>query len=137
MTNQDDEGSLDQRLVHALGHPLRVEILRELEKGPSSPARLADHMEEKLSNVSYHTRVLLECDCIELNQEIPRRGAVEHIYRLKSQGARGARTWKEVPRSLRSHYAGTALADFATRAVGALDVLPTDVVNAADRRPVS
>lgn len=112
---------VDQRMVHALAHPLRVEILRQLEEGPSSPKRLSDRMDEKLGNVSYHMKVLLRCDCIELVETIPQRGAVEHIYSLKSHGAIGSRNWKAVPPSLRTHYAGTALADFTNRAVEALD----------------
>jgi DNA-binding transcriptional ArsR family regulator len=111
----------DQQMVHALAHPLRVEILRYLEAGPSSPKRISDRIGEQLSNVSYHIRVLLQCDCLELLETIPQRGTVEHIYKLKGKGALGARTWKAVPSCLRTHYAGTALADFTNRAVEALD----------------
>ncbi len=112
---------VDQQKVRALAHPLRVEILQRLEEGPSGPKRLSDRIGEKLGNVSYHMRVLLECDCIELVETIPQRGAVEHIYKLKGQGAIGTETWKEVPPSLRTHYAGTALAGFTNRAVEALE----------------
>ena len=111
---------IDQQLVRALAHPLRVEILRLLEEGPSGPKRLADRMGEKLSNVSYHTRVLHELGCIELLETIPQRGAVEHIYRLAPQGAIGSGTWKDLPPALRTHYAGSALALFTSRAVEAL-----------------
>lgn len=112
---------VDQRLVRALSHPLRVEILRQLENGPSSPVRLSERIKERLANVSYHFKVLLEFDCIELVGTVARRGAVEHIYGLKPNGTMGARTWKAVPPALRTRYAGTALADFTTRAVEALD----------------
>lgn len=113
--------NLDQQILKALAHPLRVEILHQLEKGPSGPKRLSDRMGERLGNVSYHMNVLLECDCIELIETIPQRGAVEHIYRLKPNGAMGSPTWKAVPRALRTRFAGTALADFTSRAVEALD----------------
>lgn len=121
MGKKDEGGEVDQQMVHALAHPLRVELLRQLEKGPSGPKRLSDLTGEPLANVSYHVRELLKCDLIELVETIPRRGAVEHIYKLKGQGAIGSRTWKAVPPSLRTHYAGTALADFTNRAVEALD----------------
>lgn len=121
MGEKDEGRDVDQQLVRALAYPLRVEILRQLEKGPSGPQRLADRMGEKLGNVSYHMKVLLKCDCIELVETIPQRGAVEHIYSLKPDGALGSRTWKAVPAALRTRYAGTALADFTTRAVEALD----------------
>jgi DNA-binding transcriptional ArsR family regulator len=121
MGKKGERGNFDQQMVRALAHPLRVEIVRQLEKGPSGPKRLSDRLGETLGNVSYHTRVLHKCDLIELVETVPRRGAVEHIYKLKSYGAIGSRTWKAVPPSLRAHYAGSALADFTTRAVEALD----------------
>lgn len=114
-------GEVDQRMVRALAHPLRVRILRQLEEGPNGSKRLADRMGEKLGDVSYHMKVLLKYDCIELVETIPRRGAVEHIYSLKPLGAVGSRMWKAVPPALRTRYAGTALAAFTTRAVEALD----------------
>jgi hypothetical protein len=76
-------------------------------------------MEEKLGNVSYHMHVLLKCGSVELVDRLPKRGAVEHIYQLT--GTIGRRTWNEVPPSLRTDLAGTALADFTNRAVEALD----------------
>lgn len=112
---------VDQQVIRALAHPLRVEILRRLEEGPSGPSRLADRIGEKLGNVSYHMKVLLRCDCIELVETLPKRGAVEHIYSLKPNGVMGSRMWEAVPPALRTRYAGTALADFTTRAVEALD----------------
>ena len=126
MGKKDEGRDLDQEMVRALAHPLRVEILRQLEEGPSGPKRLADRMGEKLGNVSYHMKVLLKSDCIELVETIPQRGAVEHIYILKPDGAMGSRTWKAVPPALRTRYAGTALADFTTRAVEALDAGTTE-----------
>jgi len=112
---------VDQNMVRALAHPLRVEILRQLEAGPSGPKRLSVRIGEPLGNVSYHTKVLLRCGCIEPVEVIPRRGAVEHIYKLKPQGAIGSGAWREVPSALRTHYAGSSLAAFTSRAVDALD----------------
>lgn len=82
---------------------------------------MAKLLDEPLGNVSYHTKVLLKTDSIELVETIPRRGAVEHIYRLKPHGAIGSQIWKEVPPALRTHYAGSALAAFTNHAVEALD----------------
>lgn len=121
MSKKDKGRDPDQQMVMALAHPLRVEILRQLEKGPSGPNRLANRIGESLANVSYHFKVLLKYDCIELVETVQRRGALEHIYSLKPDGAIGSRTWKSVPAALRTRYAGTALADFTTRAVEALD----------------
>jgi DNA-binding transcriptional ArsR family regulator len=118
---KNDGGEVDQQIVRALGHPLRVEILRMLEEGPSGPKRLSDRMGEHLSNVSYHTRVLHDCGCIELLETIPSRGAVEHIYQLRPQGAIGSGTLRDLPPALRTHYARSAFAGFANRAVEALE----------------
>lgn len=92
-----------------------------LEEGPSGPKRLADRLRETLGNVFYHFRVLDECGCVELVETIPARGAVEHIYRLTSQGAIGSSHWKSVPPALRSSFAGNALAGFTERAIEALE----------------
>ena len=121
MGKKNEGGEVDQQMVRALGHPLRVEMLRLLEEGPSGPKRLSDRIGEPLSNLSYHMKVLFECECIELIETIPSRGAVEHIYKLKPRGSIGSATWREVPPALRAHYAGSALASFTDRAIEALD----------------
>lgn len=121
MSERNSGEEVDQQMVRALGHPLRVEILRQLEEGPSGPKRLSDRIGEALCNVSYHMKVLRDCDCVELIDTIPARGAVEHIYELRPKGAIGSGNWKEVPPALRTHYAGSSLAAFTNRAVEALD----------------
>jgi DNA-binding transcriptional ArsR family regulator len=113
-------GDVDQRLVRALAHPLRVEILRMLERGPKSPKQISDQIEERLGNVSYHMKVLLDYDFVEPVDNIPRRGAVEHVYALKRGGV-GSREWQEVPPSVRTSAVGNALAGFMDRAIEALD----------------
>lgn len=114
-------GGIDQRLVRALAHPLRIEILHVLEAGPSSPSQIAGVLDQRLGNVSYHMSVLLKYDCVELVDTRPARGAVQHRYRLKPGVAVGSGTWKEVPQSLRSYTAADTLSGFIKRAVEALD----------------
>jgi DNA-binding transcriptional ArsR family regulator len=72
---------LDPRIVKALSHPLRHRLLSRLNEGVASPKELAHETGEPLGTVSYHVRVLLELDCIELVETEQRRGAVEHFYR--------------------------------------------------------
>ena len=49
-------------LLIALRHPLRREILQAMAAGPSRSAPdLAGTLNQPLSNVSYHVRVLVEC----------------------------------------------------------------------------
>jgi DNA-binding transcriptional ArsR family regulator len=77
-----DKRVIDQRLVRAVAHPLRVEILEVLVgKGEMSPTQIADTLQSKPGNVSYHVNVLRDCEVLELVRTEPRRGALEHYYR--------------------------------------------------------
>lgn len=64
-----------------VAHPLRRRILDALAKGPMSPNEIAEALDERLTNVSYHVRMLAEYGAIELVDTAPRRGALEHYYR--------------------------------------------------------
>jgi DNA-binding transcriptional ArsR family regulator len=90
---------LDQNLVKALAHPLRVQILAVLNDRTASPNMLSKELEEGLSQVSYHVKVLKDYDCIEMVKTEPRRGAVEHFYRAKQRAF--VPTWlaKAMPKS--------------------------------------
>lgn len=120
MGKRDKSGDVDQNLVRALAHPLRVEILRILDKQAGSPVQLAGRLGEQLGNVAYHMKVLADCDCIELIETRPARGAIEHIYKAKAGATFGTRRWRNVPRSLRSGIVGSSLHEFTTRAIEAL-----------------
>lgn len=73
---------IDQRLVKAVSHPLRVEILEAfVGQGELSPTQIATQLDEKLGNVSYHVKVLRDCEVIELARTRQRRGALEHFFR--------------------------------------------------------
>jgi DNA-binding transcriptional ArsR family regulator len=71
---------VDQRLVKALSHPLRAQILSLLNERTASPVELSRLLGERLTNVSYHVRQLQRYGCIELVDERPVRGANEHFY---------------------------------------------------------
>ena len=96
---------VDTRLVKALDHVLRQHILLAAVQGPVSPKQLSKLLNEGLSQVSYHVKVLHE-DCeemIELVHTEPRRGAVEHYYRasaktlLPGEGVASAEEWSCAP----------------------------------------
>ncbi len=76
-----EELSLDQRLIKALAHPLRVRILAHLNDREWSPNELSEELNEGLSQVSYHVKVLKDLAMIEMTRTEPRRGAIEHYYR--------------------------------------------------------
>jgi DNA-binding transcriptional ArsR family regulator len=71
---------VDQRLMKALSHPLRVQILTLINERPWSPNEISNELDEGLSQISYHVKVLKDFKCIELVKTEPRRGAVEHYY---------------------------------------------------------
>ena len=72
----------DNNLLVALRHPLRRRILREMADGKViSPLGLSATLQQPLSNVSYHVRVLADCAAVTLVDTKPRRGSVQHFYR--------------------------------------------------------
>lgn len=81
-------------LFNALGHPVRRRILREmLDSGEElSPRELAVVLSEQLSALSYHVRVLAECEAIELVRTEQIRGSTQHFYRaaIRSEWALSA-----------------------------------------------
>lgn len=74
--------SIDQRLAKALSSSVRVRALALIAEGVASPKAIAGELGLDVRSVAYHVRVLRELGCIELVETQPRRGAVEHIYRL-------------------------------------------------------
>jgi DNA-binding transcriptional ArsR family regulator len=68
-----------------VGHPLRAEIWTVLAEEIASPSELARRVGAKLSDVSYHVKVLRKNDVIELVDTRPVRGAVEHFYRASQR----------------------------------------------------
>ncbi len=76
-----EASSRTQKLLEALGHPLRRRILREMGDGaPTSPRDLNERLDEPLSNVSYHFRVLAGSGAVRLVATRPVRGSTQHFY---------------------------------------------------------
>jgi DNA-binding transcriptional ArsR family regulator len=113
--------TIDQRLVRALAHPLRVQILEVLTERVASPNRLSEELDTGLSHVAYHTRALSKCGCLELVETAQRRGATEHFYKAAPDSFLGSRAWRKVPRSLRSGVTGATLQTFMDKAIAALE----------------
>jgi DNA-binding MarR family transcriptional regulator len=79
----DDQNGFWERLARAETHALRIRILNALSADEaSSPNELAKVLEEPLGNVSYHVKSLVKTGFLELEKTEPRRGAVEHFYRV-------------------------------------------------------
>lgn len=92
----------DDRIVKALGHPARREILRIFDEGIASPKEIAARVGLPLPNVSYHVKILRDLGLIELKRTTPRRGAVEHHYMARERRSLSPRGAASLPSSARS-----------------------------------
>jgi DNA-binding transcriptional ArsR family regulator len=111
---------IDQRLVRALAHPLRVRILDILTERIASPNRIASELDAGLSHVAYHTRALDECGCLDLVDTAQKRGATEHFYKARPLAFVGNMEWRKVPRSLRGAVTVATLQTFIDKVAAAL-----------------
>jgi DNA-binding transcriptional ArsR family regulator len=79
------------RVLHALGHPVRRQILRSLVRRDGSASAISRELDLDLSVVSYHLNQVLarECGVVELVEAVERRGALEKIYALRFEALGG------------------------------------------------
>jgi DNA-binding transcriptional ArsR family regulator len=110
------EGSdyVDERVARALAHPMRMQILAELNKRAMSPSQFAKKYDKKVPNVSYHFRALQKLDCIEEVEIRPVRGAIEHFYKATRRALFDGKSWDELPPSLKEEASGQTMTDFLT-----------------------
>jgi DNA-binding transcriptional ArsR family regulator len=112
----------DQKYVKAMTHPLRLRILDALEHRTASPSELADELDAPLGNVSYHVRQLHALGLLKLVKETPRRGAVEHYYRLEARPHITNEAWDAAPPIVKEAMIGGVLSKASqqvNQAVGA------------------
>ena len=109
----------DPRLVKALAHPLRVQILGVLEERVASPSDLAEELGAPLGNVSYHVRTLADLGLLKLVRRRTRRGAVEHYYQARGRATVSDEAWQQVPSVVRRSMVGVALDQAIEQAVAA------------------
>jgi DNA-binding transcriptional ArsR family regulator len=107
------EPPIDQRIMKALSHPLRVRMLTLLNQKVSSPSELAEELDEPLGNVSYHMRFLADLKMVKLVRTEPRRGAVEHYYQALEPPLISDDDWAELPVSLRRSLSDSTLGNIA------------------------
>lgn len=110
--------------IKAMSHPLRASILRLLTERTASPAEMARELDEELSNVSYHTKQLVEFECAELVSTRPVRGALEHFYRATERHLIDTEEWEEldplVAEDLVCEFMQKILDDFVASARGGI-----------------
>src|SRR5690349_9553067 len=113
------ELAVDQRIMKALSHPLRVRMLTLLNQKVSSPSELADELDEPLGNVSYHMRFLADLNMVKLVRTEPRRGAVEHYYEALEPPQISDDDWAQLPAALRRSLSDSTLSQISRDLKGA------------------
>jgi DNA-binding transcriptional ArsR family regulator len=113
------EQAIDQRIMKALSHPLRVRMLTLLNQKVSSPSELAQELGEPLGNVSYHMRFLADLKMVKLVRTEPRRGAVEHYYEALEPPLISDDDWAQLPTALRRSLSDSVLSEVAKDLRGA------------------
>lgn len=103
---------VDQVMARALAHPLRIQILADLNKRVESPSGFAKRFDEKLQNVSYHFRALQKFGCIEEVESRPVRGALEHFYTASKRVLFDGKAWDQLPPSIKAQISGRTFGDF-------------------------
>lgn len=96
MSTKTQRRKAAENRIKAMSHPLRASILRLLTERTASPAEMARELDEELSNVSYHTKQLVEFECAELVSTRPVRGALEHFYRATERHLIDTEEWEEL-----------------------------------------
>lgn len=102
---------VDEKMAKALAHPLRAEILAEVNRGIISPKLFAQRHALEVSNVSYHFRQLERYECVEVVEERKRRGSTEHFYKATRRALFDGRSWDNLPSSVKEVLSGAAFTD--------------------------
>jgi hypothetical protein len=132
MAEKGDEGkkrgdrTSAETICNVLKHPLRVRILEALNEGPRSPSQFVEEglipkehyntYQQALSLASYHFRELEKEGCLEVIESIPRRGAVEHVYRGLARVFINDREFEEMPTPDRRRLSRISLQGMVARA---------------------
>lgn len=119
-------GTIDQDLVRALGHPMRVRVLESLQRRNASPTQLAREYKESLGVVSYHVNILLDVGCLEQVRTRPKRGTIEHFYVARPRSFVGHQDWRKVPLTVRGGVTDAAVSAFVGRVAEAIDAETID-----------
>jgi DNA-binding transcriptional ArsR family regulator len=130
--------SPETELARVLTHPLRPRILELLSaRGEASPNQIASELRVPLGTISYHARLLRDLGWIELVRTVPRRGAVEHFYRVVVRPFLDDTQWERLPIGVRRRLAGLTVGQILQAAAAAAQAGGFDPPGAhVDRMPL-
>lgn len=111
---------IDQTLVRAIKHPIRVLALEVLSEREASAKELSDEFGLPLSHVSYHVAELNKAGVLDEVRTQKRRGATEHFFRAIPRSFVGHWDWLKVPAAVQGAAAATSLGTFFNHAVFSL-----------------
>lgn len=118
---QSSKELLDYRQMFALSKKERVEIFAIFCERIASPKEISDELDEGLSQVSYHVKVLRECDLIVEDHKVPRRGAVEHFYQAATPTLIPPAAWDYLPPTVRKSISANILQHFFDDAAASME----------------
>jgi len=133
----DKRSAADVSVCDALRHPIRVRILEAICESDLSPIQFLRRgllppgfdfegdEQNAVSTVSYHFKVLLEADCVVLQDTVPRRGANEHIYRSKMLALHTDEDFETMSFEQRRQISRSTLQMLIARADGAIYQAPS------------
>lgn len=85
-----------ERVARAETHPIRLSILELLAMDGGrvlSPKEMSAELQERLSNINYHTVCLRDSELIQLVYEREVGGVIQHFYCLPSYPAADLAAW--------------------------------------------
>jgi DNA-binding transcriptional ArsR family regulator len=103
-TTTNDEIGIDQQLLHLVRSPIRVKALSLLIEDRASPKELSKALRIPLTSACHHVKELLKMGLIELVDEQPRRGTIEHFYRAVVRPMWSNEQWAELSLEERQRY---------------------------------
>ena len=113
--------SMETTLATIVAHPTRVRAFSILAERTASPVEIAQEIGKDVGHVGYHVRKLQELNLIELVDERPVRGAVEHFYRAIARPYVGEDEFGEQPQDEREIFTRHILQLHVTDIARAMD----------------
>lgn len=108
---EESSGYVDTKVAKALSHPLRVQILAELNKRVMSPTQFSKRFGVPLGTVARHFRALRKAGCVEIVHEDGRGRAVEHFYRATRRALFDDKAWESLPETIRNKLSARTIGD--------------------------